>query len=201
LSFVDTSDGLCIKQKCVSLNSLISYSRNKCALNGQLCSGNGVCDNNEQCHCHLGWDGHLCEHKQPDTSVNLLNPTLNAFNKESGLTGLTKPDSIAFRSSSFVSILLSLGAFSILVLLVLLLLYCQRRLGRRRNHTKTNKLNQDMDTIDATQWRGQLKKVCNAFMYITCVSLKRWGFYHANNSNLKYQQLKIKSIAFVRFKF
>jgi hypothetical protein len=31
--------------------------------------------------------------------------------------------------------------------------------------------------------------------------LKRWGFYHANNSNLKYQQLKIKSIAFVRFKF
>lgn len=144
---VNDKDGLCINQKCVPMDSILSFNSNKCTLHGKLCSNNGVCDNQEQCHCNLGWEGHFCEFKQPDTAFNLINPS-NNINNQNHRQVLSSSSSITFKTSTLVSILLSIGVLTTVIFFALLLLYCKRRNRRRSKRSKQHRNNGHLDAID-----------------------------------------------------
>ena len=53
---------LCLSQRCVSV-TMLGISPCIVGANGQICSGNGVCNNLDQCSCNVGYNGTACEER------------------------------------------------------------------------------------------------------------------------------------------
>lgn len=112
-------NSVCVQQKCLSLNEIVSVATNKCvkAASKELCSNNGVCDNKQQCNCFTNWSGQYCD--------QFTVKSLNLDNKEQ----------FKLKTNSLVTLI---AGFSIILLIILFLvfLFCRRS---RSNRTKQSK--------------------------------------------------------------
>ncbi len=129
--------GVCVSQKCVPVERILSVATNKCSAADQttLCSNNGVCDNLQKCRCLPGWTGKYCETFSQGEGAMMAtknrvlqrDETLNMVSNLNGQFQLKTPQ------VGTVTLLSIVGGVTSLLLIIFLVLFliCQRR-GRRQ---------------------------------------------------------------------
>ena len=108
------TSGVCVNQKCVRLEKIFNLDTNKCVLNGQICSGNGRCDNTQSCVCDTEWQGKYCETFIESVDYVVPEPAQTAhveiFDQ--------KASEGAFKSITLFSIIAGVSLIFLLILLI-----------------------------------------------------------------------------------
>lgn len=112
------TSGVCVQQKCVSVDEIIKRDSNPCynRETKALCSNNGVCSNSFECKCDLEWSGVHCD--QFVTGATKVPAEMRGNIETMGF------ERESYKSAAFFSIVGGAGAL-LLVMFLLMFLFCR----------------------------------------------------------------------------
>ncbi|XP_019849967.1 PREDICTED: disintegrin and metalloproteinase domain-containing protein 28-like [Amphimedon queenslandica] len=130
------TDMMCVNQRCLLLSSLEGVSPCPIGSNGQTCSGNGVCNNINQCSCNVGYTGSDCS-LIPGTTTT-TNTSVMANTTTSATMSTTDTPSV---SNQLMSIIISgIVTFLVVCIVLTVMLFVTYMIMKRRNRKQKKQL-------------------------------------------------------------